>query len=66
MKKIPLYDVPVGKTFVFHHRMYRRVGLFYPDGYSVFMCLAFPLVLFTIMLSVIFIAILEWRFNYGY
>ena len=35
MKKIPLYDVPVGKTFVFHHRMYRRVGLFSPEGYSV-------------------------------
>ena len=28
MKKIPLYDVPVGKTFVLYHRMYRRVGLF--------------------------------------
>ena len=35
MKKIPLYDVPVGKTFVFHHRMYRRVGLFSPEGYGV-------------------------------
>lgn len=35
MKKIPLYDVPVGKTFVFHHRMYRRVGLFSSEGYGV-------------------------------
>ena len=35
MKKIPLYDVPVGKTFVFQHRMYRRVGLFSPEGYGV-------------------------------
>lgn len=33
MKKIPLYDVPVGKTFVFHHRMYRRIGSFAPEGY---------------------------------
>lgn len=35
MKKIQLYDVPVGKTFVFHHRMYRRIGLFSPEGYGV-------------------------------
>ena len=36
MKKISLYDVPVGKTFVFHHRMYRRVGVFSPEeGYGV-------------------------------
>ena len=35
MKKIPLYDVPVGKTFVFKHRMYRRVALYSQEGYGV-------------------------------
>ena len=35
MKKIPLYDVPVGKTFVFKHRMYRRTNLYSHEGYGV-------------------------------
>jgi hypothetical protein len=35
MKKIPLYDVPVGRTFVFHHRMYRRGGLYSFEGGNV-------------------------------
>lgn len=34
MKKIALYDVPVGKMFVFHHRMYRRTNLHSPEGYG--------------------------------
>ena len=35
MKKIVLYDVPVGKSFVFHHRMYRRTNLHSPEGYGI-------------------------------
>lgn len=34
MKKILLCNVPVGKTFVFNHRMYRRTGWLYPEEYN--------------------------------
>jgi hypothetical protein len=34
MKKILLSDVPVGKSFVFNHRMYCRAGWLSPKGYN--------------------------------
>ena len=34
MKKILLCNVPVGKTFVFNHRMYCRTGWSVPEGYN--------------------------------
>lgn len=34
MKKILLYNVPVGNAFVFNHRMYYRVGWSCPEGYN--------------------------------
>lgn len=34
MKKVALYDVPIGKMFVFNHRMYRRTNVHYSEGYN--------------------------------
>ena len=35
MKKILLCNVPIGKTFVFNHRMYCRTGWLSPEGYNI-------------------------------